>query len=101
MVGLRRGSGSSRRDRLRGAAIAALEAGPRGVLPILSTVAVLVAAVGALVLELGSASGAHPRENQVALVMLAVLGVLGVAGLVAARSLRATPAVAPPDLATV
>lgn len=100
MVGLRRGSGSSRRDRLRGAAIAALEAGPRGVLPILSTVAVLVGAVGALVLELGSASGAHPPENQVALVVLAAVAVLGVAGLVAARRLRATPAVARPDFAT-
>jgi hypothetical protein len=58
-------------------------------MPILSGVAVLVAAVGALVLELGSASGAHPRENGIALAALAAVGLGGVAGLAAWRRLRA------------
>jgi hypothetical protein len=100
MLGLRRGIGSSRRDRLREAALAALEAGPRGVLPILGAVAVFVAAAGALVLELGSAPGAHPSENQVALAVLAALGVIGVACLLAWRLTRGKPSREGSDLAT-
>jgi hypothetical protein len=92
MLGLRRGSSSRRADRLRESAIAALEAGPVGVLPLLAGTAVFVAVVGVLILVLGSASGAHPRENTIAFAVLGAVGVAGLGGLAARRRMRRTDA---------
>jgi hypothetical protein len=100
MLGLRRRTGRRWADRSRERAVAAVAAGPIGVLPALSAVAVCVAAVGALVLLLGSASGAHPRENGIALVAIGVVGAGGLAGIAASRRLRGRRSSPDRDLAT-
>jgi hypothetical protein len=84
MLGLRRGS-SSLPDRLRETSIAALEAGPRGVLPLLAGVSLFVGAVGVLLLLVESAPGSRPQVNEIALWGLAALAVAGLAGLIASR----------------
>lgn len=93
-LGRRRGTTS---DRLRQWAIAVVASGPVGVARGLAVVAVFVGAAGELLLELGSAAGARPQVNEIALWCLRGLAAAGLAGLLAdgVRRRRSGPAVAP------
>jgi hypothetical protein len=72
-------------DRMRTRAIAATASGPAAVAPVLAAVALFVGVAGELLLAWGSAPGARPPVNEVAVWCLRALGAAGVAGLVAQR----------------
>jgi hypothetical protein len=83
---------ATRSDRLRIRAIAIAESGPGGMLPVLATVALFVGVAGELLLVLGSAPGARPPVNALALWSLRGLAAVGLAGLIVDRYRRACSA---------
>src|SRR6476661_1416126 len=74
-------------DRARLRAVAAIDAGPAGVLPVPAVVALLVGAAGLLILLSGSASGPQPRANEAMKWCLVALLAAAIAGLAARRRL--------------
>jgi hypothetical protein len=75
-------------DRLRVRAIAVAERGPAGMVPALAAVALFVGVAGELLLVLGSAPGARPTVNELALWSLRGLAAAGLAGLIVDRYRR-------------
>jgi hypothetical protein len=74
----------TRADRLRARAVGVVADGPGALAPIVAIVAVLAAVAADLLLQLGSAAGAHPRENTIALWAARAVAV-GAAAVLAAR----------------
>jgi hypothetical protein len=85
-------------DRLRLRAITIAESGPAGMVPALAAVALFVGVAGDLLLVRGSAPGARPAVNGIALWSLRDLAAVGLAGLIVDRyrQRRAGSAETPP-----
>jgi hypothetical protein len=81
---------------VRSRALDTLEQGPEAILPILAGMALIVAALGLLLIFGESASGPQPGVNGIAKVCLAALACLGIAGLAGAVALRRRRAVSTP-----
>src|SRR2546423_6984240 len=85
-------------DRLRRRAIEVVAAGPAAVAPAVAVIALLVGVAGILLLELGSAPGARPTENAIALWSMGALVLVGVAVLGASFARRRRANAAAPAL---
>ncbi|MEA2422199.1 MAG: hypothetical protein QOF55_1298 [Thermoleophilaceae bacterium] len=96
MLELRRGGGSLP-DRLRLKTIAALDAGPLGLLPVLAAVALLAGVAGVLLIVTGSASGPQPTFNRVVKWCCVALAVVAAAALAGGRIWRRRAAPRPPS----